>query len=36
VASWENRDLRQLLWHRHRMGAGPHADHEPVTSRGPQ
>ncbi len=19
VASWENRDLRQLLWHRHRM-----------------
>jgi len=20
VPSWENRDLRQLLWHRHRMG----------------
>jgi hypothetical protein len=19
VTSWENRDLRQLLWHRHRM-----------------
>src|SRR5947209_15018417 len=19
IASWENRDLRQLLWHRHRM-----------------
>jgi transposase len=19
VPSWENRDLRQLLWHRHRM-----------------
>jgi len=19
VANWENRDLRQLLWHRHRM-----------------
>jgi transposase len=22
VASWENRDLRQLLWHRHRMVQG--------------
>ena len=33
VASWKNRDL-QLLWHRHRMGAGPHTDHEPVASSG--
>jgi hypothetical protein len=22
VANWENRDLRQLLWHRHRMVQG--------------
>ena len=34
VPSWENRDLRQLLWHRHRHGAGAHADDEPVAGRG--
>ncbi len=28
VPSPENRDLRQLLWHRHTAGADAHADHE--------
>src|SRR6202790_384048 len=32
VPSWENRDLRQLLWHRHRIGAGAHTDDESVAS----
>jgi transposase len=32
VASLENRDLRQLLWHRHRAGADAHADHESAAS----
>ena len=32
VASWENRDLRQLLWHRHRMVQAPH--HEPAAGSG--
>src|SRR5438874_12439555 len=32
VASWENRDLRQLLWHRHRL-VQAHPNHEP-TARG--
>src|ERR1700727_2241691 len=36
VPSWENRDLRQLLWHRHRIGAGTHPDHEPTASGGAQ
>jgi transposase len=35
VPSWENRDLRQLLWHRHRT-VQAHPDHEPVASRGPE
>jgi hypothetical protein len=35
VASWENRDLRQLLWHRHRS-AGAHPGHEPTASGGAQ
>ena len=26
VPSWENRDLRQLLWHRHRMVQAPPCD----------
>jgi len=34
VPSWENRDLRQLLWHRQPDGTGAHADHEPVASGG--
>src|SRR4029078_8875631 len=32
VPSGENRDLRQLLWHRHRMGQAPH--HEPAAGSG--
>ena len=32
VASPENRDLPQLLWHRHRAGADAHADHESAAS----
>jgi transposase len=32
VPSPENRDLRQLLWHRHRLDA--HADHESTTGVG--
>jgi transposase len=36
VPSWENRDLRQLLWHRHRMVQARDADHEPAASRGTQ
>src|ERR1700726_318807 len=32
VPSWENRDLRQLLWHRHRM-VQVHPDHESAASR---
>jgi transposase len=34
VPSWENRDLRQLLWHRHPNGTGTDADDESVVSRG--
>ena len=34
VPSPENRDLRQLLWHRHRLGADAHADHESVAGVG--
>ena len=30
VPNPENRDLRQLLWHRHRSGADADADHESV------
>ena len=33
VPSWENRDLRQLLWHRHRM-VQARADHESVAGGG--
>jgi transposase len=36
VPSWENRDLRQLLWHRHRMVSGAHTDHESAASGGAQ
>ncbi len=36
VPSWENRDLRQLLWHRHPNGAGAHTDHESAASGGAQ
>jgi transposase len=34
VPSWENRDLRQLLWHRQSHGADAHPDHESTASRG--
>jgi transposase len=34
VPSWENRDLRQLLWHRHRNGAGADASHESTAGGG--
>jgi len=34
VPSWENRDLRQLLWHRHRMVQDAYPDHEPTASGG--
>ena len=36
VPSGENRDLRQLLWHRHRMVQARIADHEPVAGGGAQ
>jgi len=36
VPRWENRDLRQLLWHRHRMVQAPHAPHESAASGGAQ
>ena len=36
VPSWENRDLRQLLWHPAPHGAGAHADYESTASRGAQ
>ena len=36
VPDAENRDLRQLLWHRHRTGADAHAGHEPVARGGAQ
>ena len=32
VPSWENRDMRQLLWHRHRLVQAQHATHEPIAS----
>ena len=32
VPNWENRDLRQLLWHRHRIGTGAHAADESVAT----
>src|SRR6478672_13800680 len=35
VPSWENRDVRQLLWHRHRM-VQAHPDHEPAASGSPE
>jgi transposase len=35
VPSWENRDLRQLLWHRHRMMQA-NANHESATGGGSQ
>ena len=34
VPSPENRDLRQLLWHRHRLVADADADHESAAGRG--
>src|ERR1035437_561965 len=34
VPSWENRDLRQLLWHRHRMVQARTRIMKPTTSRG--
>jgi len=30
----ENRDLRQLLWHRHRLVQNAHADHESIAAAG--
>jgi hypothetical protein len=36
VPNWENRDLQQLLWHRHRNGAGAHSNHESTASGGPE
>jgi len=33
VLSWENRDLRQLLWHRHRNGASAHPHPESICKR---
>ena len=36
VPSWENRDLRQLLWHRHRMVTATDADDESAASGGAQ
>jgi Transposase len=33
VPSWENRDLRQLLWHRHRMVQARTPDHESIAGR---
>ena len=34
VPDAENRDLRQLLWHRHRLGADAHAGDESVACGG--
>ena len=36
VADAENRDLRQLLWHRHRTGADAHAGDESTACGGAQ
>jgi transposase len=36
VADAANRDLRQLLWHRHRLVQIAHAHHESVACSGPQ
>ncbi len=36
LPSWENRDLRQLLWHRHRMVQARNPHHEPTASGGDQ
>jgi len=33
VPNWENRDLRQLLWHRHGMVQAAHPEDEPTASR---